>query len=72
MKLQDLSRSFDNQDNIDPLDLDDDSVLADGMIPDSRIVGLIDELEAINHDSGDEDDFANELACSGLHQRFHH
>ena len=72
MKLQDLSLSFDDQNNIDLLDLDDDGVLADGMIPDSRIVGLIDELEVINHDSGNEGDFANELACSGLHQRFRH
>lgn len=37
--------SFDDEDNADPADIDDDSVLADGMIPDSRIVGLIDELE---------------------------
>ena len=38
--------SFDDEDNAaDPSDIDDDSVLADGMIPDSRIVGLIDELE---------------------------
>lgn len=37
--------SFDDEDNADSSDIDDDSVLADGMIPDSRIVGLIDELE---------------------------
>ncbi|MDV6342229.1 hypothetical protein R2103_10685 [Nitrosomonas sp. Is24] len=48
--------SFDDEDNADPSDIDDDSVLADGMIPDSRIVGLIDELE----ESCDELDAENE------------
>lgn len=40
------------------LSFDDDSVLADGMIPDSRIVGLIDELEEScdELDAEDEDD----------------
>ncbi len=32
------------------VDIDDESVLADGMIPDSRIVKLIDELEIISYD----------------------
>jgi hypothetical protein len=70
MKLPELS--FDDQDNIDLSDLDDDSVLADGMIPDSRIVELIDQLKVISDDPGNEDDFANELAFLGLHQYFHH
>ena len=50
--------SLDNEDNADPADIDDDSVLADGMIPDSRIVGLIDELEEScdELDAEDEDD----------------
>ena len=50
--------SFDDEDNADPSDIDDDSVLADGMIPDSRIVGLIDELEdsCDQLDAKDEDD----------------
>ena len=50
--------SFDDEDNADPSDIDDDSVLADGMIPDSRIVGLIDELEdsCDQLDAEDEDD----------------
>jgi len=50
--------SFDDEDNADPSDIDDDSVLADGMIPDSRIVGLIDELEEScdELDAEDEDD----------------
>ena len=50
--------SFDDEDNADPSDIDDDSVLADGMIPDSRIVGLIDELEEScdELDADDEDD----------------
>lgn len=36
----------------DPVDadIDDESVLADGMIPDSRIVELIDELGIISDD----------------------
>jgi hypothetical protein len=37
-------------------DIDDDSVLADGMIPDSRIVQLIDELEVSNDESSENDD----------------
>lgn len=50
--------SFDDEDSADPSDIDDDSVLADGMIPDSRIVGLIDELEdsCDQLDAKDEDD----------------
>ena len=32
------------------VDIDDESVLADGMIPDSRIVKLIDELGIISDD----------------------
>ncbi len=50
--------SFDDEDNTGPADIDDDSVLADGMIPDSRIVGLIDELEEScdELDAKDEDD----------------
>lgn len=50
--------SLDDEDNADPADIDDDSVLADGMIPDSRIVGLIDELEEScdELDAEDEDD----------------
>ncbi|MGZ0019380.1 hypothetical protein [Nitrosomonas sp. wSCUT-2] len=35
-------------------DIDDEGVLADGMIPDSRIVKLIDELEISHDDSGGE------------------
>lgn len=42
----------------DPVDtdIDDDSVLADGMIPDSRIVQLIDELKVSSDESSDNDD----------------
>ncbi|OQW40930.1 MAG: hypothetical protein A4S08_03515 [Proteobacteria bacterium SG_bin4] len=36
------------------IDIDDEGVLADGMIPDSRIVKLIDELEISHDDSGGE------------------
>lgn len=50
--------SSEDEDNADSSDIDDDSVLADGMIPDSRIVGLIDELEEScdELDAEDEDD----------------
>ena len=36
------------------IDIDDEGVLADGMIPDSRIVKLIDELGISHDDSGGE------------------
>ena len=36
------------------IDIDDEGVLADGMIPDSRIVKLIDELEISHDGSGGE------------------
>ncbi|WP_145956198.1 hypothetical protein [Nitrosomonas ureae] len=36
--------------DFEPMNFDDEDALADGMIPDSRIVKLIDELEA-----GDDD-----------------
>lgn len=39
------SFSFGDKDDADPLNKDDDCALADGMMPDSRIVELIDELE---------------------------
>lgn len=47
--------AVDNPNHIKPIDIeiDDESVLADGMIADSRIVKLIDELEASNDDSED-------------------
>lgn len=47
----------------DPVDadIDDESVLADGMIPDSRIVELIDELGIIS------DDFNSDGISIGIH-----
>jgi hypothetical protein len=47
--------SLGNLDVIYPIniDTDDEGVLADGMIPDSRIVGIIDDLEIINDDVED-------------------
>ncbi|QOJ22699.1 MAG: hypothetical protein HRU78_02760 [Gammaproteobacteria bacterium] len=50
------SFSFDDEDNIDPSDIDDDCALADGMTPDSRIVELIDALEISNDEFADIDD----------------
>lgn len=58
--------SSDDNDDIDPMamDFDDEEALADGMIPDSRIVKLIDELEM------GEDDFdvaeESEIAMKSL------
>ncbi|WP_297325059.1 hypothetical protein [Nitrosomonas sp.] len=48
------------------IDIDDESVLADGMIPDSRIVKLIDEL-VTNDDSDDDEDLENTLEFLGVH-----
>ncbi|HLP80650.1 MAG TPA: hypothetical protein VK141_01510 [Nitrosomonas sp.] len=45
----------DGSDSVD-IDIDDDSVLADGMIPDSRIVQLIDELDVSHDESNDDND----------------
>ena len=60
--------SFDDEDNADPSDIDDDSVLADGMIPDSRIVGLIDELEE-SCDELDAEDKGDEIVADS--QKLH-
>lgn len=49
------------------VDIEDESVLADGMIPDSRIVKLIDELEIINDDFNNEGNLdKNALESLGL------
>ena len=60
--------SVDNADFINPLDvdIDDEGVLADGMIPDSRIVKLIDELEFASDDFDNGGDFENTLEFLGL------
>lgn len=48
--------SFENPEAFYPIEMDDDSVLADGMIPDSRIIGLIDKLDATGSYESDADD----------------
>lgn len=48
-------------------ELDDEGVLADGMIPDSRIVKLIDELEISGDDFDDEAESEIALKSIGLH-----
>ena len=60
--------SVDNADVINPIDvdIDDEGVLADGMIPDSRIVKLIDELEFASDDFDNDGDFENTLVFLGL------
>lgn len=60
--------SVDNADVINPIDvdIDDEGVLADGMIPDSRIVKLIDELEFASDDFDNNGDFENTLEFLGL------
>ena len=57
------SFSFDDRGDTDPLDKDDDCALADGMTPDSRIVELIDELEA-SCDEFDESDDEDKIITS--------
>ena len=56
--------SVDNADVINPIDvdIDDEGVLADGMIPDSRIVKLIDELEFASDDFDNDGDLV--ILCS--------
>jgi len=60
--------SVNNADVINPIDvdIDDEGVLADGMIPDSRIVKLIDELEFASDDFDNDGDFENTLEFLGL------
>ncbi|MBK9663220.1 MAG: hypothetical protein KBA82_00660 [Nitrosomonas sp.] len=60
--------SVGNADVINPIDvdIDDEGVLADGMIPDSRIVKLIDELEFASDDFDNDGDFENTLEFLGL------
>ncbi|UJP05299.1 MAG: hypothetical protein LZF61_10785 [Nitrosomonas sp.] len=48
--------SYENQDELYPLEMEDESVLADGMIPDSRIVRLMDELDATANFGDEEED----------------
>ena len=49
------------------VDIDDESVLADGMIPDSRIIKLIDELEIMSDDfNNDENPDRSALESLGL------
>ena len=54
---------------------DEDEALADGLIPDSRIVQIIDELET-NHDDLDNDEDSETILKSlGLHssrENWHH
>lgn len=49
-----------------PIDADEEDALADGMIPDSRIVRLIDELEIANDDFDDSGDAESTLESLGL------
>ena len=46
---------------------DDDEALADGLIPDSRIIQIIDELETSQDDSDDDGNSAMTLESLGLH-----
>jgi|CXWL01.1.fsa_nt_gi hypothetical protein len=46
---------------------DDNEALADGLIPDSRIVQIIDELATNNDDLDDDEDSETILKSSGLH-----
>lgn len=46
---------------------DDNEALADGLIPDSRIVQIIDELETSQDDFADNGDSETTLKSLGLH-----
>lgn len=46
---------------------DDDEALADGLIPDSRIIQIIDELETSQDDFNDDGNSAMTLESLGLH-----
>lgn len=46
---------------------DDDEALADGLIPDSRIIQIIDELETSQDDFDDDGSSAMTLESLGLH-----
>lgn len=46
---------------------DDDEALADGLIPDSRIIQIIDELETSQDDFDDDGNSAMTLESLGLH-----
>lgn len=61
--------SADDVNVINPvIDIDDESVLADGMIPDSQIIKLIDELEITSDDFNDGGNLdENTLEFLGLH-----
>lgn len=56
---------FEHPEEFYPTEMDDDSVLADGMIPDSRIIGLIDELDITDEDY-DADDEDSEMALKSI------
>lgn len=46
---------------------DDNEALADGLIPDSRIIQIIDELETSQDDFDDDENSAMTLESLGLH-----
>ncbi len=57
---------FEHPEEFYPTEMDDDSVLADGMIPDSRIIGLIDELGIADEDYADDEDSEMALKSIGM------
>ncbi len=64
MRIKELS--LDDEDVSYPMDIDEEDALADGMIPDSRIVKLIDELEIASDDFDDNGDAESTLESLGL------
>lgn len=56
-------------DNVEVIDATDDEneALADGLIPDSRIIQIIDELETSNDAFDDDEDCKITPKSSGLH-----
>lgn len=64
--------SYEDSQALYPIDIeiDDDSMLADGLIPDSRIIGLIDELDVGGGYESYTDDEDPDLTLQSLGMQF--
>ncbi|MBY0473712.1 MAG: hypothetical protein K2Q13_01475 [Nitrosomonas sp.] len=69
MKNKSLSNSINEIDPVS-IDFDDEDALADGMIPDSRIVKLIDELETGDDDFDAAEESGIAMKSLGFHQYY--
>ncbi len=69
MKNKSLSNNINEIDSVS-IDFDDEDALADGMIPDSRIVKLIDELEIGDDDFDAAEESGIAMKSLGFHQYY--